>query len=68
MAGVACLDLPPTYRGSPDQPVTLEPWLVVPGLLALADVPDLLALVAPRPCLTGSPADAAELVPRLWRP
>ena len=68
VAGAACLDLPPTYRGSPGQPVTLEPWLVVPGLLALADVPDLLALVAPRPCLTGSPADGAELVPRLWRP
>jgi hypothetical protein len=47
--------------------VTFQPWLVVPGLLAVADVPDLRALVGPRPCLTGNPAGAAELIPRLAR-
>jgi dienelactone hydrolase len=65
VAGAACLALPETYRGAPDQTVTLEPWLVVPGLLAVADVADLRALVSPRPCLTGNPAEAADLIPRL---
>ena len=57
VAGAACLALPETYRGAPGQTVTLEPWLVVPGLLAVADVADLRALVSPRPCLTGNPAE-----------
>ena len=67
VAGAACLALPETYRGAPGQTVTFDPWLVVPGLLAVADVPDLRALVSPRPCLTGNPAGAAELIPRLAR-
>jgi hypothetical protein len=67
VAGAACLGLPASYRIAPGQAVTTEPWLVVPGLLDVADVPDLLALVAPRPCVTGSPAAAAELVPGLGR-
>jgi dienelactone hydrolase len=68
VAGAACLGLPSSYRARDGgAPVTLAPWLVVPGLLSLADVPDLQALVAPRPVLTGSPATAAEQVPRLWR-
>jgi dienelactone hydrolase len=65
VAGAACLDLPETYRGEAGHPVTLAPWMVVPGLLALADVPDLLALVRPRPCVTGSTSAAADLVPGL---
>ena len=46
--------------------MSLAPWLVVPGLLALADVPQIEALVAPRTCVHGAPAAAAELVPGLW--
>jgi cephalosporin-C deacetylase-like acetyl esterase len=66
VAGAACLGLPASYRAPADgSPVTLAPWLVVPGLLAIADVPDLAALVAPRPCITGSPSAAAEQVPGL---
>ena len=65
---LACLGLPASYRATEgDGAVTLAPWLVVPGLLSLADVPELQALVAPRRVLTGSPASAAEQVPRLWR-
>ena len=65
VAGAACLGLPESYRAPARGDVDLEPWLVVPGLLSLADVPDLRALVAPRPCVTGAPDQAAEVVPRL---
>jgi cephalosporin-C deacetylase-like acetyl esterase len=65
VAGAACLGLPETYRAMAGEAVTLAPWLVVPGLLSLADVPELQALVAPRPVVTGQPASAAEQVPRL---
>jgi hypothetical protein len=67
IAGAACLGLPDSYRTPAGGQVTLAPWLVVPGLLSLADVPALKALVAPRPCITGSPGAADALVPRLWR-
>jgi hypothetical protein len=67
VAGAACLGLPDSYRTPAGGQVTLAPWLVVPGLLALADVHDLRALVAPRPCATGSPGAADVLVPGLWR-
>lgn len=68
VAGAACLGLPESYRASADNAaVTLDPWLVVPGLLAIADVADLQDLIAPRPCVTGTPSAAAEIVPRLTR-
>jgi dienelactone hydrolase len=68
VAGAACLGLPSSYRAPEGgEAVTLAPWLVVPGLLSLADVPELQALVAPRLVVTGPPATAAEEVPRLWR-
>ncbi|MBI3971679.1 MAG: acetylxylan esterase [Chloroflexi bacterium] len=65
VAGAACLGLPASYRARAGGSVNLEPWVVVPNLLALADVPDLAALVAPRPLVTGTTAEAAEMVPRL---
>ncbi len=68
VAGAVCLGLPESYRAPAGEAgVKLEPWLVVPGLLAVADVADLRDLVAPRPCLTGPQSGAAELVPRLTR-
>jgi hypothetical protein len=65
VAGAACLGLPDSYRVAAGCEATLEPWLVVPGLLAVADVPDLKSLVAPRPLVTGVPEAAADLVARL---
>jgi dienelactone hydrolase len=63
IAGAACIGLPASYRAPSDgRDVELADWLVVPGLLRIADVPVLQALVAPRPCLTGTLAGAAELV------
>jgi cephalosporin-C deacetylase-like acetyl esterase len=68
VAGAACLGGPTTYRApAGGEAVSLAAWLVVPGLLALADVPHLEALVAPRPWVRGTAAAAAELVPGLWK-
>jgi cephalosporin-C deacetylase-like acetyl esterase len=68
VAGAACLGGPSSYRApAAGDAVSLAAWLVVPGLLALADVPQLEALVAPRLCVRGTPAAAAELVPGLWK-
>lgn len=66
IAGAACIGLPASYRAPSDgRDVELADWLVVPGLLRIADVPALRALVAPRPCRVGTMAGAAELVAEL---
>jgi cephalosporin-C deacetylase-like acetyl esterase len=65
IAGAALFDLPESYAGKPDSPVTMAPWLAVPGVLSTADVPDLLRLVAPRALVTGGSGTAAEQIPKL---
>lgn len=66
VAGAVCSGLPDSYRAPSDgSDVQLAPWLVVPDLLRITDVAELRALVAPRPCLTGTPTEAAELVAEL---
>jgi hypothetical protein len=55
--------LPDSYRAPSDGgDVEVAAWLAVPGLLGIADVPAVRALVAPRPCRVGTMAGAAELV------